>query len=616
MVKRRLPIRDLPRSDERACDYINRIALLNGYGSSKDAFVSVSDERRTPFEELRDMIDVNCDRLDDLVGPWPAWVDRNVSDQSLPNESWLNRRRYRWCPICLGEDRYVRGIWSWKLFVACPNHGVLLREACDKCSHTFSWRYALRSSCTCGRGLADMHSIPAERDILEIMGLCVENEVPRLSGPNPQRGTGLRSLSCERTQRLLHRLAPLLPGTIGHRSGSIPKLYVLQNSLQYVRECVPILSDWPNGFRTWLRQYAEARCASPSIRRTFGRLYYVLYSRLRDPEFDFMRTEFEDYLALHWQGTIDGRFRSLASAADRLNNLSGNEIRKRLSCSRKTTLRLVETGTLCGTALFSPMGRAFVVADMDSVDALRVRLANLVDLRKASGLLGLSRSRVRALLTSGLMRSTRSLMHNGQRWHISLEELRRWMSIISKGESVRDSQDVVTLAHVFKYRCPTNLIFLAIAQALIDGKLKCWQADVNSGKLTSAIVRSCDVRRIAAAASPGSTDGLTAQAVAAFLSIKEEVVYQLMRTGHLQAAESRVGGKPVHLITREALHAFSKKFVALAEVARYWRTSPRHALVLLEAYGLRPSIGPPIDGCRQYFVERSAIEAREDFEAI
>jgi hypothetical protein len=50
------------------------------------------------------------------------------------------RRRFgqQYCPVCLAADPpYLRRVWRLEIMVVCPEHGVLLRDACPSCDAPF-----------------------------------------------------------------------------------------------------------------------------------------------------------------------------------------------------------------------------------------------------------------------------------------------------------------------------------------------------------------------------------------------------------------------------------------------------------------------------------------------
>lgn len=92
------------------------------------------------------------------------------------------------------------------------------------------------------------------------------------------------------------------------------------------------------------------------------------------------------------------------------------------------------------------------------------------------------------------------------------------------------------------------------------------------------------------------------------LGIKQQVAYQLVKCGLLKASSTEFcdGHHPPVQVNRESLASFRESYVALAEIARAHRTSPKNMLGLLNEL---PVTGPSVDGSRQYFFRRDDVVA-------
>ena len=125
--------------------------------------------------------------------------------------------------------------------------------------------------------------------------------------------------------------------------------------------------------------------------------------------------------------------------------------------------------------------------------------------------------------------------------------------------------------------------------------------------ISAFLVPQEDADRVIAETSRLPVEGMTAQAAAKTLSVKEEVIYHMMRKGLLRHRTHGVNGRAISLVTSENLQIFYSTYVALADVARRWQMSPRAALKRLRVSGFQPVTGPSVDGSRQYFCRRVDI---------
>lgn len=104
---------------------------------------------------------------------------------------------------------------------------------------------------------------------------------------------------------------------------------------------------------------------------------------------------------------------------------------------------------------------------------------------------------------------------------------------------------------------------------------------------------------------------MTVPELAKRLSVKQEVAYHLVRTGHIVSREVLAGRRRLRLIDLRALEIFEAQYQSGVNLAKSYGTSPKSLREILRGKGIHPAIGPDVDGCRQYFYRRSEIESHE-----
>lgn len=604
-----LLIRDRPYHDEPMAEYLRRISDLNGYPHGLGFMRDASGFDWPTTKDIARLVRLDAERLEGLPEPWPSWMTRGASEKSrdsVESRVRLNRTRVRWCPACLVEAPYMRAAWSLKLVVACPRHRRMLRESCDSCGKVYSWTAAPFTRCACGRGLGEMHTETASDAVASLVSLCSPLEDgTRAIFDEHMPADPLSRLTPSSTLRLLHTLATLIPGYAKSSPGVFPKLHELSHAVRYVEKCATILRPWPSGFRALLQQYVDTVPTETSIRRRFGPLYRVLYKNLAGPEFDFMRREFEHHLGGHWYGAIDGRHRAFQQRKHPA--MSGKEMRVQIKCSRETLRRLIETGVLKGHVLHSPTGRRFVVADQTAVQRARKMLSNLLTLRAASRQLGVSQKRMRILMGVGLIASERQRRKGVGRWFIPQREVSRLLGLPVVRRDDLDADASWTLAHVLRHRCRDHATFVGFMRALLEGEIKSVGRASGMRGISAFLVTKADVELAVAGALHLPEDGMTAQTVALRLSVKEEVAYQLIRSGLLESYDHLLNGRAIRLVPETGLQQFQRDYTPLVEFARHQRTSPSAACRWLIRHGFQPVTGPSVDGARQYFYRSADI---------
>jgi hypothetical protein len=94
-------------------------------------------------------------------------------------------------------------------------------------------------------------------------------------------------------------------------------------------------------------------------------------------------------------------------------------------------------------------------------------------------------------------------------------------------------------------------------------------------------------------------DWLSIDVAARMLGVKQQVGYQLVRSGLLLAQED--DGRSGRRVHRDEVRRFGETYISLSAVAAAVKRSPKALLAQLEG---RPVCGPSVDGVRQYFFLR------------
>ena len=99
--------------------------------------------------------------------------------------------------------------------------------------------------------------------------------------------------------------------------------------------------------------------------------------------------------------------------------------------------------------------------------------------------------------------------------------------------------------------------------------------------------------------------GISLQALAVRLGVKQEVVYHLANAKLIPTiSRGRLG----LFVDLASVDSFESKYVWARDVAKAKNTSSRNVIAVLRASGVSAVAGPDIDGCRQYLFLRNDIE--------
>ena len=259
--------------------------------------------------------------------------------------------------------------------------------------------------------------------------------------------------------------------------------------------------------------------------------------------------------------------------------------------------RLVGAGVLLGDA--SP-GRGIPgVLDPGSVDRFTSVHSGGLNLAQVARLLGVSRKHTRALAASGILRPVHAAGASGLgRWMFEREGVNTLLTEMQAAVVPVISRKTVglnTAIEAFRRRGADLGRLLATIR---DGRLSVADLDETRDGLTRLCFGWMELRSVCRDMEAAGRY-LTVQAAAERLGLKWQVVSHLVAVGLL---ESGSGGIPL-----AAIEDFKVTFVTGAELARTAKTSPRHLAKLLDTRGVKPVIGPGIDGSRQNFYRRDSV---------
>jgi hypothetical protein len=567
--------------------FVTRVARINGFGSTRQLLVRLERERdATPFEALSRLLKLADEERKQLFGVLPKRWGGPPAPLGLA-ASDFNQTAKRWCPQCLAESGMHDGRWTLKLVCVCTAHASRLRTTCARCGQAQRWQGLDLTSCACGASLTLGPTEVAAAGLVELTRSLTD-------GSSPLRLVrGGQSLSPAAWHRLVRLLGRFTPGFKPRRPGQISHLHQLDVASPLVDGATKLLSDWPRQFETLLHALRGPVPTTLSIEKAFAPLYQVLYGDLSGAEFQFLRDAFEGYLRQHWWGMVSGRHRRMRPVEHGGRRLTVPQAASAAAVPESVMRHMIQADLLPAVAVRSTAGRAFIT--LDEADAKRAATAaqHACTLQEASLVLGLPEVRVRQFIDAGLIvpivsRRTTS----AARWLIATSELQRWRA--------PSAHDGVAVRHVLRYWHLTAEEQTALVRALLAGELQ--PAADTGGREPIGFVRldPALIRRWLTKQRSGSPS-MTIDCAAKRLGVKQQVGYDLVRRGLLQASPSSSGD----VVCPESLQRFTASFISLAELARRFATSPKAMLHRLDAV---PVTGPAIDGCRQYFYRRMDLE--------
>lgn len=427
-----------------------------------------------------------------------------------------------------------------------------------------------------------------------------------IRGLQHELGKGQFDLSAAAWVRLVKYLGHFDCDPAFEHPGQVAGLHELENALALTRGTASLLADWPQGFHAFLARQRAAFPWATHLGDAFGSLYRVLYRELDAPCFSFLRSAFEEYLRENWFGLLGRRNRRLSpSTVARHPRQPLRTIAQKAGAGEAIVRHLAHAGAIRGNAVLHESGRT--TWSVPNEEALRVAIyvADRITVREAATLLGISRSRVRELIAARLVDvRIRRTDARSATWLLSRSSVER----LARMGTVPNATDDAARPYIHfsillrTWRLRTGE-FPALVFAIASGTLQ--PLGRTQPGLGTLVLSVDDIHDWLRSLRISTEAWLSIDAAGKLLGVKQQVAYELVARGLLAANADDNGAASQHRVHRDAIDAFRRTYVPLAEIAKAHGTSPRRMLTLVSA---TPVCGPTVDGARQYFYRRADVE--------
>jgi hypothetical protein len=365
----------VPEADESFLGYIVRLTEQNFYNSpswvlrlteldpaqltTESALTFESAKRLSGLSRLTGVSTTKLARTTYRVAPSPSsepyyWF----FDQSVP-QYVVRLKHPKICSECLAEAPYCRRIWDLSIFTACPKHKCLLIDECPRCKKGISWARSSVSTCRCEFDWRESPKLRVKESELELA-----HHVYRLCGLS----SGESSTSNQTDQSPILRLSlqDLLKAIFfiaGQYKGlsSVTSKHLMPGGRNKEYHALfikaySVFQDWPKNyyrFLDWRR--TQERNVSPikqrlksTLYKDFGKFYLGLYNMLATSQFDFMRSEFNQYYIKNCGTGCDSSSDSSIdpTLSKGVRFISKSDARRLLGTDNHTLNGFIKTGTL------------------------------------------------------------------------------------------------------------------------------------------------------------------------------------------------------------------------------------------------------------------------------
>ena len=329
------------------------------------------------------------------------------------------------CVQCLAESGYCRRVWDCSLVTVCPIHECLLVDTCPKCKRRLRAIRNRLSVCACGcdwsalqPDLRSEHEITVSRRIYQLCGLLP------LDDPSKERRNPLQSLALQDFVIVLTFIAGL-EGEISWATGRPSKSIKLRNEdlHRYVTKAYQVFENWPHNFHQLLNEKSKGDVRfnprdgklDTALKEEFGALFKRLYGDLREPQFDFLREAFAQYLNNRLRAqceNVDGFFSVPVSDDDKC--ITVTDARRLLKLSHDSILDLVKTGEI-GFAIRNQDRTLRYLLRLADVESVKLKYEQALGSRELAKQLGVDQAVISRWVQEGELKKTSRRTVDGYR---------------------------------------------------------------------------------------------------------------------------------------------------------------------------------------------------------
>ncbi len=543
----------------------------------------------------------NADFMNKPAGTYALSLESNLVEKP---QAW-NREIPRFCSMCLKQYQYWRFEWEVLFIDACPDHEIWLQDRCQNCHEILSWQRSELFQCSCGAQLKFQTTTACPKSITE---LSRELSIRIFASNHITQASTISKLNLNQIQRLIRFLSAYGDAITGPKPRKVIGSNRLDISWHMTSLSAEIIDQWPHSFIDMLDRLQDrtSDMSSGKLAGRFGHFYNVLYRCFPDPEFEFLRKEFELYVADNWRGSFGRRNRRLFEKLPKqLSWIPSGHACQALGLSHRRLKDLVSKGQIVGEERISKSGRRFLVVRRQDVETEVAKCGSTLDLHTSATLLGIKKMRL-ALLLPILIPEARKTGGDGCPWMIPRKTID---DLLQNNQSIQEKEHLssgeVIFAQILRHWPWSDNSIAELLLAVLTTKITPVARDINRVGVCGWIFKKERLVAWYQLTQKKKLSGLSVPEVAARLDIKQEVAYFLVRKGILQSRLVRKVRYEESRIYSSDLTSFEDNYIFGRDLAATIGTSSRFLATHLSLLDVKPVCGPGIDECRQLVFAKS-----------
>jgi hypothetical protein len=330
---------------------------------------------------------------------------------------------------------------------------------------------------------------------------------------------------------------------------------------------------------------------------------YRIRRYLEPPEAGaFLSDGLAKFTASHWPKPVTRRSRWLAEQLDLSRYVPLKTVARELKRSNAALAELAERHGVPVIVLGDRSRRPQRYFERDQVELVEIAASEEVSVREAAVMLGVTRERMRQLMSAGIVPIAHKQRRGQWAAHGPLEALAEALFERAGPTACDVPANWIPLNRVL-HRYVTMAQCPAFFRALVEGDVSVKRRGASQRLCQDLLI--CREEAAAWPPTPMPTGLMSAPAAAKALGVNQETLYELIKVKLISADHAPGPRRQQTLVSAQALEDFRRRFVSATELASRWRTSPAAVARRLHDHGIKPS-GPR--RLRKLYFSRAAAD--------
>lgn len=492
-------------------------------------------------------------------------------------------RNPKHCPQCLLESGYWKHNWMFKLYNVCTSHGIQLVDRCAHCQILLCYDAFSTLRCShCRNSFLEPITFKEAGSIDCWFAKLIDN---RISNAEPINSTLICSLSFEDLHSAFFNLGRVVMLETSERQ-LVGVVRSTEDMAAISHASATIAFDWPWSFLDYLKKVHLKHKEQWRVTRCFERVRHVIYNVLKDDRFEFLRAEFECYLAESWRGPIDSKSTKLPLGVVENHSWKPVAVAAKLTGLKVSRVKVfMRQNRIASSSIRYQCGKVSTIINVDELRRIATEQASAQTLNQVARRLGLSELRVHELIAADLLPVLTKKCTGENSW---------WLDCDSFLEKVRPSAligfegDPLSIRQILRYFLKSGQSFIGVVNSILDGHVKVY-AIPGACRFSDLMILESEYRKFLKTKTGRDTvkELCTRQEAAVVLGIPVRYVPFLIEA---RIIETALDGFKRPRLTMKGVRLFHRNYVSTIELCKVCSSRTYDLLDKLADHGFEPDL--------------------------